>query len=333
MTQHRAAPVGLADVAARYAVAITPTMEALIDTRAPHDPIAAQFLPDIRELTITPDQSPDPIDDGAHTPIKGLVHRYADRVLLKVLHVCPVYCRFCFRRDMVGPDGDGALVGEDLDAALAYIAADPAIWEVILTGGDPFMLSPRRIEALMARLNAIAHVRVVRWHTRVPLVDPERVTAELVRALRLGDKAVWVAVHANHPREFSPAGVDALARLADGGIALVSQTVLLAGINDNAETLEQLMRLFVQNRVKPYYLHHLDAAQGTAHFHTPIETGQALMRALHARASGLCQPTYVLDIPGGACKAPIGPVYLHTDGSTRRVCDDAGHLHHLSDHA
>lgn len=315
-------PDAVAAVAARYAVAITPTMDALINSTDPLDPIAAQFMPDPRELDVASDENADPIGDYAHTPVKGVVHRYHDRVLLKIVHVCPVYCRFCFRRDMVGPDGDGALNAEELDAALSYIAADTRIWEVVLTGGDPFMLSARRVRALMERLEAIVHVKVVRWHTRVPLVDPLRVTPDFVAALRAGSKAVWVAVHANHPREFSPAGCAALARLADAGVALVSQTVLLKGVNDDADVLEALMRAFVENRVKPYYLHHLDAAEGTSRFRTGIAAGQALMRTLHARASGLCQPTYVLDIPGGACKAPIGPSYLEETPRGWCVRDD-----------
>lgn len=320
-------PDALAQVAARYAVAITPTMDALIDDADPHDPIAAQFRPDARELVVAPYENADPIDDRAHTPIKGLVHRYPDRVLLKIVHVCPVYCRFCFRRDMVGPDGDGALNEAELSAALDYIANDPRIWEVILTGGDPFMLSARRVRDLMARLNGLAHVRVVRWHTRVPLVDPLRVTPDFISALRTTDKAVWVAVHANHAREFTPAGQAALARLADAGVALVSQTVLLKGVNDTADALEALMRAFVENRVKPYYLHHLDVAEGTGHFRTTIDHGQALMRTLHTRASGLCQPSYVLDIPGGACKAPIGPRYWEKSGERLVVQDDSGRAH------
>jgi lysine 2,3-aminomutase len=314
----------LAMVAARYAVAITPSMDALIDANDPNDPLAAQFLPDARELLTAPNENADPIGDFAHSPRKGLVHRYPDRVLLKIVHVCPVYCRFCFRRDMVGPEGDGALSDAALDEAMAYISADSRIWEVILTGGDPFVLSARRVRTLMHKLGEIDHVKVVRWHTRVPLVDPLRVTPDFVDALRTGDKAVWVALHANHPREFTPAGKAALARLSDGGVALVSQTVLLRGVNDHVETLDALMRAFVEHRVKPYYLHHLDAAEGTGHFRTSIETGQALMRALHARASGLCQPTYVLDIPGGACKAPIGPSYLEPTANGWTVLDDAG---------
>jgi lysine 2,3-aminomutase len=304
-----------AALAQRYAIAVTPEMAALIGP-GPDDPMARQFIPDLREARTTPDESRDPIGDEAHSPVEGIVHRYPDRALVKMLHACPVYCRFCFRREMVGPGGD-ALTGAAFDRAMAYLASRPEIWEVIVTGGDPFMLSARRVEALMQALAGMAHVRVVRWHSRVPVVDPGRVSPALVRALKLGTKAVYVGVHANHPREFTPAAREALARLADAGIALVSQSVLLRGVNADPETLAALMRAFVENRVTPYYLHHPDLAPGTAHFRLSIAEGQAILRALRGHLSGLAQPLYVLDIPGGHGKVPIGPDHLaqQPDGS------------------
>jgi lysine 2,3-aminomutase len=289
-------------VAKRYAVAITPAMEALIDANDPNDPIARQFRPDVRELITTPEERVDPIGDDAHTPVEGLVHRYPDRVLLKPVHVCPAYCRFCFRREMVGPGKRPTLSRAALDAALAYIEAHEEIWEVILTGGDPFLLSPARARALTQRLAAIPHVRIIRWHTRVPAVDPARVTPEFVRALKSG-KASYVVLHANHARELTPDARAACARLIDAGVVMLSQSVLLAGVNDDVETLEALMRAFVETRIKPYYLHHPDLAPGTSHFRLSIEKGRDLVRELRDRASGLCQPTYVLDIPGGVSKA------------------------------
>jgi lysine 2,3-aminomutase len=303
----------LEQVAARYAVAVTPAIAALIDPHDPHDPIARQFLPHEAEIETLPGEDADPIGDFAHTPVEGIVHRYPDRCLLKVTHTCATYCRFCFRREMVGPEGMGTLGGEALDAALAYIAGRPQIWEVILTGGDPLVLSARRLGEIMRRLSAIDHVKVVRIHTRVPAVDPEAITAELVAALKCGGKAVYVALHANHPREMTPAARAACARIVDAGVPMVSQTVLLAGVNDDPQTLGALMRAFVETRIKPYYLHHGDAAPGTGHLRTSIETGQSLMRAIRGRLSGLCQPTYVLDIPGGHGKVPVGPCYLHGD--------------------
>ncbi|WP_334163417.1 lysine-2,3-aminomutase-like protein [Phenylobacterium sp.] len=297
-------------VAAQYAVAITPAMADLVEAADPADPIARQFVPTAAELVQAPEESADPIGDEAHSPVEGIVHRYPDRVLLKVNHNCAVYCRFCFRREMVGPDGLRPLSPEALDAAMAYIAGRPEVWEVIVTGGDPFVLSPRRLADLMARLDAIGHVKVVRFHTRVPAVEPETVTDGLVAALKGSGKAVYVALHANHARELTPAARAACARLVDAGIPMLGQTVLLKGVNDEPESLAALMRAFVETRIKPYYLHHADLAPGTGHLRTSIEDGQALMRSLRGDVSGLCQPTYVLDIPGGHGKAPVGPAFL-----------------------
>lgn len=301
-------------VAARYAVSITPDIEELIDRSDAADPIAAQFVPDPRELDTRSEELADPIGDAAHSPVPGIVHRYPDRVLLKPTLLCPVYCRFCFRREVVGP-GEGAVLTEtDLERALAYIADTPEIWEVILTGGDPLILSPRRLVRIMEALGGIEHVRVIRLHTRVPVVEPERVTDELVAALRVTGKATYIALHANHPRELTPAATEACSRLVDAGLPMLSQTVLLRGVNDDANTLAALMRAFVERRIKPYYLHHGDLAPGTARLRTTIWEGQALMRTLRGRVSGLCQPTYVLDIPGGAGKVPVGPDYLRAGG-------------------
>jgi len=312
-------------VAARYAVAITPELVRLIDGADPNDPIARQFVPDGRELQHLPEERADPLDEERLSPVPGIVHRYPDRVLLKLTHVCPVYCRFCFRREVVGPGGPQALSGGTLDAALAYIAADPRIWEVILTGGDPFMLSPRRIAEVTNRLSAIANVKVLRWHTRVPIADPGRVTDSLAAALRSPAKAVYVVVHANHPREITGAVRACLGRLCDAGMPLLSQTVLLRGVNDDADTLAALMRALVECRVKPYYLHHPDLAPGTSHFRLTIAEGQAIVRRLRGRLSGLAQPTYVLDIPGGHGKVPVGPAYVGDGG--RRIADPGGALH------
>ncbi len=296
----------LSAVAERYAIGITPAVLDLIDPNDPDDPIARQFVPTTKELVTTPEERADPIGDLTHSPVEGIVHRYPDRVLLKAVHVCPVYCRFCFRREMVGPQGLGTLTGPELDAAMAYIAAHTEIWEVILTGGDPLVLSPRRLRALMERLAGIEHVRIVRFHTRVPVVEPERIDGEMVAALTASGKTTYLAVHANHPRELTDAAKAGFERMLAGGIALISQTVLLRGVNDDVETLANLMRGFVENRIKPYYLHHPDLAPGTGHFRVSIAEGQALVSALRGRISGLCQPVYVLDIPGGYGKADIG---------------------------
>ncbi|MFH0296346.1 lysine-2,3-aminomutase-like protein [Bradyrhizobium sp. 31Argb] len=313
-----AALADLEQVAARYAIAVTPDIAGLIDPDDPNDPIARQFIPAADELVTQVGENADPIGDDAHSPVPGIVHRYPDRVLFKLVHVCAVYCRFCFRREMVGPGKATALSEDAYRDALSYIRSRPEIWEVILTGGDPLMLSPRRLAEIMADIAAIDHVKIIRLHTRVPVADPARVSPEMVRALRVEGATTWVAIHANHPRELTPEARAACARLADAGIPLVSQTVLLKGVNDDAATLEALMRAFVECRIKPYYLHHGDLAPGTAHLRTTIEEGQELMRSLRGRVSGLCQPDYVLDIPGGHGKAPIGPRYLSQDNPSQR---------------
>src|SRR6202790_1713720 len=289
----------LEKVAARYAVAVTPEVAALIDPDDPEDPIALQYIPRPEELVAQPNEKADPIGDEVHSPVSGIVHRHPDRVLFKLVHVCAVYCRFCFRREMVGPGKATALSHAAYDGALDYIRAHPEVWEVILTGGDPLMLSPRRLTEIMADLAAIDHVRIIRIHTRVPVADPARISRDMIAALKVKGATTWVALHANHVRELTEKARAACAGIIDAGIPMVSQSVLLRGVNDNAAALEALMRAFVECRIKPYYLHHGDLAPGTAHLRTTLKRGQALMRALRGRVSGLCQPDYVVDIPGG----------------------------------
>ncbi len=318
----------LREVANRYAVALTPALLATIEPGAATDPMALQFVPDARELKQRADETSDPIGDQSNSPVKGIVHRYPDRALLKIASVCPVYCRFCFRREAVGPEHGDSLSSVELATAIAYIANTPTIWEVILTGGDPLILSPRRIRDATRALAAIPHVKVIRWHSRVPVVTPERVTPEMADALRSPTQAVYVALHANHPREFTKDARAACATLVNHGIVMVGQTVLLRGVNDDAETLDALMRAFIESRVKPYYLHHLDRAPGTAHFRTTIAEGQSLMRRLRGRLSGLAQPTYVMDIPGGHGKMPVGPSYLEDHQSQRYTVTDYNGVQH-----
>ncbi len=221
-------------VAARYAVALPPALAELIDRNDPRDPIARQFVPDAAELDMRPEERADPIGDDAHSPVEGIVHRYPDRVLLKLNAVCAVYCRFCFRREKVGPGKAKALSPAALKRALDYIRGDRNIWEVILTGGDPLVASPRRLRAIMKALAAIDHVKVVRLHTRVPVADPARITPDLTRAMKAKGKAVYVAVHVNHARELTEAARAACSRMADAGLVLLGQSVLLAGVNDTA---------------------------------------------------------------------------------------------------
>jgi lysine 2,3-aminomutase len=318
----------LEKVAARYAVALTPAMAGLIDAADANDPIARQFIPDVAELETRPEERADPIGDDAHSPLEGIVHRYPDRVLLKLVHVCAVYCRFCFRRETVGPGQKHALTPAALEQALAYIREHPEIWEVILTGGDPLVLSPRRLQSVVRQVAAIEHVKVLRLHTRVPVVDPQRMTPALVRAIASFGKAAYVVLHVNHARELTAEARAACARLSNAGIPLLSQSVLLKGVNDNPQALGDLMRSLVECRIKPYYLHHGDLAPGTAHLRTSIDEGQALMRALRGDYSGLCQPTYVLDIPGGHGKSPAGPNYLQFRKEGHYMVEDFRGGHH-----
>lgn len=317
-------------VAGRYAVAVTPAMAELIDPADPDDPIARQFLPSEAELEQQPEERSDPIGDERHSPMKGVVHRYSDRVLLKPTLICPVYCRFCFRREMVGPGAGQMLTADELDAALSYIAKHPEIWEVIITGGDPLMLSPRRLEHITKHLAAIDHVKVLRWHSRVPVADPARITAALVQAIG-GGKTAYVVLHVNHPRELAPLAVSAAAKFIDAGIPVLSQSVLLKGVNDDVATLVELMRALVAARIKPYYLHHMDLAPGTAHFRTSIAEGRRLMTELRRAVSGLAVPHYVLDIPGGYAKAQLAAGEVELTGSGARLMDAGGAWHEYPD--
>lgn len=282
-------------VAARYATAIPPALAALI--ARPDDPIGLQFIPDPAELVVADHESADPIGDDALSPVKGIVHRYPDRALLKPTLACPVYCRFCFRREHVGPDG-GVLSEAELDAALGWIETHPAIEEVILTGGDPLILSARRIGNLLTRLSRIGHVRRLRIHTRVPVATPERITEALLDVLDI-ETPLFIVLHANHAREFTEAANAALTRLRRRGLPLLGQSVLLRGVNDSAAALRALFDSMLAARVKPYYLHQLDAAPGTARFHVPIAEGRALIAALRGTISGTALPSYILDAPTG----------------------------------
>jgi lysine 2,3-aminomutase len=303
----------LQQVAEQFALSITPAMKKLIDPADKNDPIAAQFIPSLDELFVHPEEIKDPISDFTFSPVEGIVHRHTDRVLLKLLNVCAVHCRFCFRREQIGVP-ENSLSEAALTKAIDYIAEHKEIWEVILTGGDPLVLSDRRIEDVIARLNAIEHVKIIRIHTRLPVVNPARITPALINSLK-GRAPIYILLHCNHARELTPEAIQACGRLIDAGMPMLSQSVLLRGVNNNIETLTQLMRSFVENRIKPHYIHHGDLARGTSHFRTTIAEGQKLMRGLRDM-SGLCQPTYLLDIPGGHGKVSLEPSYIEktTDG-------------------
>ncbi|MGQ0527331.1 MAG: lysine-2,3-aminomutase-like protein [Alphaproteobacteria bacterium] len=307
-------------VSKKYAVSITPHVMSTMKGPASTDPVAKQYVPQMKELVIAPEESLDPIGDDAHTPVKGLVHRYTDRVLFKIVNVCAVYCRYCFRREMVGP-GAGVLTPAEQNAALDYIRADRNIWEVILSGGDPLVMAPPKLKKLMDEIAAIEHVQVIRIHTRIPAADPARVTHEMAAAFKQ-DKAVYVAVHINHAQEITPEVERAFKTLRSADCVLLSQSVLLKGVNDDAGTLEELFRSLTALRVKPYYLHHADRAPGTSHFRTTIQNGQSLMKQLRARLSGIARPAYMLDIPGGHGKISIDPTSLTTFDDEHYLLED-----------
>ncbi len=308
-------------VAARYAVRVTPAVYEAMQAAAADDPVARQYLPDTRELEDGAGETPDPIGDGAHSPVSGIVHRYPDRVLLMPALHCAVYCRYCFRREKVGRD-EAVLPDEKLAAALDYIRGDENIKEVILSGGDPLILSPRRLAGIFTALEEIAHVEIIRIHSRVPVADPQRITKQLCAVLEGSAKPVYLAVHVNHAQELTRDAEKSLKKLHAAGCVLLSQSVLLKGVNDDADTLETLFRALVRLRVKPYYLHHPDRAAGTAHFRVTLAEGREIMRILQSRLSGICRPVYMLDIPGGYGKVAVDPCRLHSAGKNAYHIED-----------
>lgn len=300
---------------------------ALVDWNDPDDPIRRQVIPAPEELRFHPGELTDPIGDQRFSPVPRLTHRYPDRVLLYPTYHCAVYCRFCFRKEALN-EVDAGYSQRALEPALEYIAGQPGLREVILTGGDPFMLRDDHLAYVRGRLEATPHLRLLRVHTRVPVVLPQRVTPALVAALR-GRLMVAVVTHFNHPREITPQAIVACRRLREGGFMLLNQTVLLRGVNDDADTLRTLFQELVYSLgAKPYYLHHGDLTRGLGHFRTTIDEGQALMASLRGRISGLCQPTYVLDLPGGHGKVPLGGSPVR-DRKGRRwtFVDDHGEEH------
>lgn len=314
-------------VSKRYAVSITPHIMGTINGPVGLDPVASQYVPQMQELKILPEENPDPIGDDEYSPVKGIVHRYPDRLLLKLANVCAVYCRYCFRREKVGP-GSQVLTPEEKKDAYAYIASNPDVWEVILTGGDPLILSPRHLKESLDTISAIPHVQVIRFHTRIPVADPARITSELCEALNC-HKAVYVVVHVNHPNEITTEVKAAFHALHAAGCVLLSQSVLLKGINDNADILEELFRTLASVRVKPYYLHHPDLAPGTSHFRLPLWKGQEIMKKLLGRLSGICRPHYMLDIPGGHGKVPVTNDYIERKTNNTYTITDYKNNTHL----
>jgi lysine 2,3-aminomutase len=294
--------------AAGLPLQITPHYLALCDAHDPGCPIRRQVVPRIEEEREVPGDMVDPLGEVAHELVPGLVQRYPDRALLVTTDHCAIYCRFCTRSRVVG-GGEGPLKPGALEAALAAIAERPSIRDVILSGGDPLTLSTERLVSLVARVRAIPHVEVIRLATRVPVCLPQRIDRELVEALR-PHHPIWVMTHFNHPKELTPESARACATLVDAGFPVMNQSVLLAGVNDDAATLEALFRGLVRWRVRPYYLLMMDPARGTSHLRTPLQRGLDLMKQLQGKVSGLALPKLIVDTPGGMGKVPVGPDYV-----------------------
>jgi lysine 2,3-aminomutase len=288
-------------------VGITPYYASLLEPAAPDQPLRKTVVMVGDEYLRSPGETADPLNEDRDTPVPGLVHRYPDRVLFLVTGTCPVYCRYCTRSRMVGkPGGEYSFNTAQWETAIAYIAATPAIRDVLISGGDPLILSDDRIEWLLSRLHAIPHVEFLRIGTKVPAALPQRITSDLVRMLKRYHP-LYLSIHFTHPDELTPEVARACGRLADAGIPLGSQTVLLAGVNDNVDTLRRLFHQLLKIRVKPYYLYQCDPVVGTSHFRVPVEKGLEIMRGLRGHTTGYAIPTYAIDAPGGGGKIPLLP--------------------------
>ncbi len=304
-------------MAAGLPISVTPYYLALCDPLDPDCPIRRQCIPRSEEAIAIRGDLRDPLGEQAHEVAPHLIQRYPDRVLLIATDRCGVYCRFCTRSRLVG-DGGGARSMAALEPAFAWIEAHPEVHDVILSGGDPCLMSTERIARLLRRIREIEHVDYVRLATRTPVTLPQRITDELCSAIRESHERTWVMTHFNHPKELSEEARTACARLADAGLPVMNQTVLLRGVNDEPQTLEALFRGLVGSRVRPYYLMQMDPVSGSGHLRTPLRRGMELMASLQGRLSGIALPKLIVDTPGGLGKVPIGPNYIRstTDGVT-----------------
>jgi lysine 2,3-aminomutase len=309
--------------AAGLPLLVTPYYLGLIEAENPACPIRRQVVPHADEQRTAPGDLADPLGEQAHEVAPDLIRRYPDRALLFATDRCAVYCRFCTRSRLVGAGG-GARSEERLAAAFAYLEAHPEVRDVIVSGGDPLAMSTERVLAIVTRLRGIASVETIRLATRVPVVLPQRITDELLSALR-PHHPLWVMTHFNHPRELTPEARSALVRLADAGFPVMNHTVLLRGINDDAATLATLFRGLVRERARPYYLLQTDPVRGSSHLRTPLETGIRLMGELQGRLSGIALPKLIVDTPGGFGKVPVGPDYVRErDGKMTRFLSPRG---------
>jgi len=300
-----------------FRVDITPYFASLMDRHDPNCPIRRQVIPTEREMVPFTAEMVDSLSEDEHSPVPGLVHRYPDRVLMLVTTQCASYCRFCTRSRIVG-NAAAQFSRSNHDAQIRYIAGNPQIRDVLLSGGDPLTLPPRILEDLLRRLRAIPHVEVIRIGSRVPVFLPQRITPDLVAMLHQFHP-LWMNIHFNHPKEITPEVEIALARLADAGIPLGSQTVLMAGINDCPNIMKDLMHKLVRNRVRPYYIYQCDLVHGAGHFRTPVSVGIEIIESLRGHTSGFAVPTFVIDAPHGGGKVPIGPNYLLSESADRVV--------------
>ncbi len=301
----------------RFRTDITPYFASLMDPDDPNCPIRRQVVPTAHELVPFAAEMEDSLSEDAHSPVPGLVHRYPDRVLMLVTTQCASYCRYCTRSRVVG-NSHAQFSPADYDRQIQYVAANPQVRDVLISGGDPFTLPLKVLDSILARLRAIPHVEVIRIGTRVPVFLPQRVNDELVNTLKRYHP-LWVNIHFNHPKELAPEVEQAVNRLADAGIPLGSQTVLLAGINDCPNVIMALVHKLVKNRVRPYYLYQCDLVHGAGHFRTPVAKGIEIMEALRGHTSGYAIPTYVIDAPAGGGKVPILPNYLISMSESRVI--------------
>ncbi|MBM4403182.1 MAG: lysine 2,3-aminomutase [Candidatus Cloacimonetes bacterium] len=291
-----------------FRMAITPYYLSLIDPANPVDPVRMQAIPRVMESYLSENDMSDPLHEDADAPVPGMTHRYPDRVLLLLTDQCAMYCRHCTRRRKAG-EHDAPMPRDNVDKAIEYIAEHKEIRDVILSGGDPLTMSDQRIDDVLGRLSRIPHVDIVRLGTRIPVVLPQRVTDDLIGVLQKY-KFVWLNTHYNHPQELTFEAQAALAKLAEAGVVLGNQSVLLRGVNDHVDVMKELVHRLVKNRVRPYYIYQCDLSEGIAHFRTPISKGIEIIESLRGHTSGLCVPTYVVDAPGGGGKIPVMPTYI-----------------------
>ncbi|GAK55896.1 L-lysine 2,3-aminomutase [Candidatus Vecturithrix granuli] len=290
-------------------LSITPYYLSLLDRIDPQHPVRRSVVPVTAEFRIAPEESGDPLGEEHTSPVPGLVHRYPDRVLFLVTDFCSTYCRYCTRSRMVGDAKSHSCDRQQWEQAIAYIEAHPVIRDVLISGGDPLTLSDDRLEWLLSRLRRIPHVELLRIGTKVPVVLPQRITPALTRMLKRYHP-LWVSIHFTHPEELTPETAQACNRLADAGIPMGSQTVLLAGVNDQVDTMKRLMHGLLKIRVRPYYLYQCDPISGSGHFRTPVEKGLEIIQGLRGHTTGYAIPTYVIDAPGGGGKIPLLPEYV-----------------------